>query len=164
MLPAVSSEGLVSSDTALGDWYANRITVDRQPLLLLVSSRSLLAIVTPARAIRELPDRLPGLVAERLQRLGIERELVDAEAAAIAPVRVGRTLDRSVLGSLVDFAKAIPVYLPIDGWDATVLPFVEAKLAHTPCRSSGRYQDVIWPDKATPALLEERWKRRVGHD
>jgi hypothetical protein len=34
----------VCSDTALGDWYVNRIVVDRQPLLLLVSSTSLLCL------------------------------------------------------------------------------------------------------------------------
>jgi len=29
-----------TSDTALGDWYVNRLIVDRQPLLLLVSAAS----------------------------------------------------------------------------------------------------------------------------
>ena len=57
------------SDTALGDWYVNRIVVARRPLLLLVSSRSLLPILAPAREVRGLPMRLPGLVASRLKRL-----------------------------------------------------------------------------------------------
>jgi len=42
LLPAapVSRPG----DTALGDWYVNRLVVGRQPLLLLVSSTSLLPL------------------------------------------------------------------------------------------------------------------------
>ncbi len=30
------------SETALGDWYINRIVVDRRPLLLLLSAKALL--------------------------------------------------------------------------------------------------------------------------
>jgi hypothetical protein len=40
LLP-VTETPLLASDTALGDWYVNRITVDRQPLLLVVSSVAL---------------------------------------------------------------------------------------------------------------------------
>ncbi len=38
-----------SSDTALGDWYVNRLVVDRKPLLLLVGSDALLPMLLPAR-------------------------------------------------------------------------------------------------------------------
>jgi hypothetical protein len=48
LLPAAQAVP-VRSDTALGDWYVNRIVVDRQPLLLLVSSTSLLPMIVPAR-------------------------------------------------------------------------------------------------------------------
>ncbi len=73
------------------------------------------------------------------------------------PVQVGPTQDRSVLGSLVDFAKAIPHYLPVGGWDATTLSFVEARLAQTPCRVSGRFEDTIFPELVAPQLLEAKW-------
>lgn len=147
-----------ASDTALGDWYVNRMVIDRQPLLLLLSSTSLLSIVIPARAVRNLPDRLPGIVAQRLRRLGVAADLIEPEIAAMVPVRVGPTKDRSVVGTLVDFAKNIPYYLSADGWDDTTLPFVEGRLAHTPCRLAGRGEDVIWPDLVVPALLERRWR------
>jgi uncharacterized protein DUF6933 len=149
--------GVVASDTALGDWYVNRLVVDRQPLLLVVSSRSLLSILVPARDVRALPSRLPVLVGTRLRRLGIARELIDAEVAAMDPVIVAVTQDRSVLGSMVDFAKAIPAYLPIEGWDMTTLPFIESRLAETPCRVSDRFDTAIFPDRATPELLAARW-------
>lgn len=39
------------SDTALGDWYANRLVIDRIPILLMVSSRSLLPVLIRARGV-----------------------------------------------------------------------------------------------------------------
>lgn len=91
-LPPVSADDALS-DTALGDWYVNRLVVDRQPLLLLVSSRSLLAIIEQARNLRQLPERLPGLVEQRLKRLEVEGGLIEGEVMAMHPVRVGPTRD-----------------------------------------------------------------------
>jgi len=52
----------------------------------LLSSRSLLAVLTPARAVRTLPNRLPALIAGRLQRLGVAPQVIDAEIRAMTPV------------------------------------------------------------------------------
>ena len=73
------------SDTALDDWYVNRIVVDRQPLLLLVSSIALLPMLLPARDVRGLPARLGALVAARLRRCGIDAHTIDAEQQAMRP-------------------------------------------------------------------------------
>ena len=77
--------------------------------------------------------------------------------SAMTPVLVGRTNSRSVVGSLVDFAKAIPYYLPVNEWDDTTLPFIEGRLAETPCRIAGRFEDVIFPHETAPRLLADRW-------
>src|SRR6187397_860655 len=97
-----------ASDTALGDWYVNRLVVDRQPLLILVSSTSLLPLLVPARDVQGLAGRLPALVRQRLFRLGIDSATVDAEIHAMSPVTVAPTVDRSVVGTMVDFASAVP--------------------------------------------------------
>lgn len=144
-------------DTALGDWYVNRLVVDRQTLLLLVSSTSLLAILASARDVRTLPERLPALVAARLQRVGTSETLIEAEVAAMTPVVVARTQDRSVLGTMVDFAFAVPHYLAKGGWEATALPFVESRLAETPCRAPTDRRRTIFPDQEAPTLLAARW-------
>src|SRR5438128_11352766 len=95
------------SDTALGDWYVNRIVVDRQPVLLLVSAASLLPVLLPARDVRGLPSRLALLVAARLRRCGMDERAIEAETRAMTSVVIGPTVDRSVLGIMVDFAKGI---------------------------------------------------------
>ena len=145
------------SDTALGDWYVNRITIDRQPLLLLVSSKSLLAVLTPARAVKTLPDRIGALVAHRLRRINIDEHLIRAEARAMEVAVVGRTLDRSVTGQMVDFAKAAPSYIPIGEVSDSTLRFVEDRLGETPCRCSRPYAETIWPARDAARLLAERW-------
>lgn len=157
-MPVVApSDYGVTSDTALGDWYVNRLVVDRQPLLLLVSALSLLPIVLPARDVRTLPDRLGDVVRGRLRRLGVAAKVIDAEITAMTPVTVAPTVNRSVVGIMVDFAKAIPSYLPERAWDATALPYVEAHLAETPCHASRRFEEVIFPEQKAPELLVARW-------
>src|SRR3954469_23856624 len=88
----VSAADSAQSETALGDWYVNRLTVDRQPLLLLVSARGLLPILLPARDVRTLPDRLPDVVAACLRRLGVPAAAVSAEVTAWSPSSSARQL------------------------------------------------------------------------
>lgn len=154
---SVSSPDPPPSTTALGDWYVNRFIVDRKPLLLLLSSRSLLPILLPARDLRSLPARLCDVVGQRLRRFGIDSRLIQAELAAMRPVHVAKTADRSVVGIMVDFANMTPYHLDAGAWDETTLPFAEARLTETPCFASRGNVQTVFPDQATPALLAQRW-------
>ena len=145
------------SATALGDWYVNRIVVGRQPLLLLVSSISLLAALEVARDVRSLPGRLTAVVAERLLRLGVGEDLVQAEVAAMDSVAVAKTSSRSVLGFMNDFAQAVPFYLGRQNGDVTKLFEVEKLLWETPCWASRHLSESFFPDRKTKELLEEKW-------
>jgi len=153
----VSRGAAAESTTALGDWYVNRIVVDRRPLLILVSSTSLLSILTPARDVSGLPNRLADLVEGRLRRHGVVQELVEAEIRAMSSVMIAPTIDRSVVGFMVDFAFTVPYHLERGSWDETTLPFAEAKLARTPCRAGSRRSEVLWPDRKARELLTARW-------
>ncbi len=153
----LTNDCATESDTALGDWYINRLVVDRRPLLLLLSANTLLPLLTPARDVRSIPERLPGLVSSVLRRLGVAQTLIDAEVRAMSSVCIAPTRDRSVLGILVDYAKSVPFHLEAGRWDETTLPFVEQKLAMTPWHCSGPLSDVVWPNKAAPRLLLEKW-------
>jgi len=160
LLPPAAVSG--QSDTALGDWYVNRLVVDRQPLLLLVSAASLLPILLPARDVRELPTRLAAIVATRLLRAGIEIEAVACERQAMEPVAIAPTVDRSVLGTMVDFAKAVPYYLEPGHWTRESLTLAEDRLAETPCRASQRAERVIFPDQKAPEVLRAKWLAARG--
>ena len=154
-LPPVSSSDL-SPDTALGDWYVKRMIVDRVPLLVLISSASLLPLVIRARDLRSLPERLPDLVGARLRRLGVPLELVEAELVAMSPVEVAKTVDRSVLGVLVDFGKLLYHILP-EVWNEGDFRQMEWRLAETPCFAGRGFDQVVVPKTKAPELLFARW-------
>ena len=153
--PTVSVD--VESDTALGDWYVNRIVVDRRPLLVLVSAHALLPLLIPARDVRTLPAQLPGLVAAALRRLEIAPALIAAELAAMASVGVAPTRDRSTLGVLNDTAQRVPFYLRHTDWDATTLPLIEARLVQTLWRLPKRSKEYLFSLDLVPQLLTDRW-------
>ena len=150
--PPVSSSD--PPDTALGDWFVNRFVVARRPLLLLVSSASLLAILEPARGVRSLPDRLPSLVGRRLRRLGVPDRLVRAELEAMDEVRVAPTDDRSVLGTMVDFVNQVRYYGSVaERWDESALAAVEGELGCMPCRVTRSMDATVWPEQRARELL-----------
>jgi hypothetical protein len=155
----------IESDTALGDWYVNRFVVDRRPLLLLVSSQSLLPIVVPARDVKSLPSRLARLVADRLSRLQVSPTLVEREVGAMNSVQVAKTTDRSVLGKMVDFAHMTTYILPEKHWGDAELRALDADMGSSPCRVSRSYQESFFPDRKAVELLEARWPdSRPGFD
>lgn len=156
LLPATGI-GNRTSDTALGDWYVNRIVVDRQPLVLLVSSTSLLPMLLLARNVRSLPDLLAGLVERRLIRCGVDQRAIEAEIKAMVPVAIGRTVDRSVLGIMVDFAKSVPHHLEPGHWNEGDLRSVEERLAETPCHAGRSFDRVIFPERTVPEVLNAKW-------
>ena len=153
--PAVDTQG--DSSGALGDWYVTKFVVDRRPLLMLVSSKSLLAAIEPARDVRNLPLRLASIVAARLHRLGFDQPAIEAELSAMNPVTIGVTEDRSVMGTLVEFCKLVKLRLPIDGWDEDFLPDEEDFLWATPCGVNRRFEDTIFPGEKARELLRARW-------
>ena len=146
-----------SSDTALGDWYVNRLVVDRRPLLLLVSSSSLLPVLLHARDVRSLPAKLGAIIEARLSRMGIEVSVVAAERNVMEPVRIAPTASRSVLGTVVDFAFLVSNYLDPGDWTDETLAVVADQIAQTPCRVSGPSDRTIFPRDRAPELLRAKW-------
>lgn len=122
-------------------------------------------MLAPARNVKTLPARIGEMLAVRLDRLGIEPHLIRSEVEAMSTVRVGRTMDRSVTGQLVNFAKAIPYYVPIGAAkDEAMLRLVEDKLADTPCLCGRSEAEAVWPDRDSARLLAERWsEQRTVH-
>jgi hypothetical protein len=146
-----------ASDTALGDWYVNRIVVQRQPLLLLVSAVTLLPIVMPAGDVRRIPERLPQVVRLRLQRLRVEYSWINAEVAAMSTVVVAKTASRSILGVMRDFAATVDFLRPDRDWDDMELRGLEDHLAEMPLFTSVSSRETIFPHTAAPERLRARW-------
>ena len=122
--------------TRLGDWYGNLVRFGRQQMILCTSDRSLLSVVLPAKDVRHsLPLALPGAVGSLLHGLGVPATQVRAELEAMRDVTIGKTVSRSVLGSMNDFVFAIQCRLD----DEPAVPFDELAswLSETPCSPLG---------------------------
>jgi len=73
------------------------------------------------------------------------------------PVVVAPTVDRSVLGIAVDFAKAIPHYSVSTYRGAPGLAGLEDWLAETPCHAGLSHERVVFPNRRAPELLMAKW-------
>ncbi len=91
------------STTALGDWYANIFYLERRPLILATSEKSLLSVVLPARELEETQAHLLRAAGQMLLRIGAPRQSMDQELHRMAEMVYGSTKSRTVLGSMNDF-------------------------------------------------------------
>lgn len=110
-LKAQPVEQLGSTDTVLGDWYANLVYAGRTQVVLAVSDRTLLPVVVPAREARTLVQRLGNAVEPILLSIGVPPQVVAAERHAMQLVSLGKTADRRILGSLKELAFQLEVGL-----------------------------------------------------
>jgi len=94
----------VESTTRLGDWYGNILRIGRRQHLLFISEQSRLPVVLPITQSKRLTTVFPDAVCERLAIVGITVEDIVDERARMSEIAFGRTRNRSLLGTLNDFA------------------------------------------------------------
>lgn len=124
------TEAPQGSSTALGDWYATALFWKPQ-LALLVNERTLLPVLMPLAPATTLPKRIALAVAEVLQMHGLGQDFIEREVAAMAEVRVAKTANRSVVGTMNEFAFEAEVYRDHSG--IADLFELAMRLAETPC-------------------------------
>ncbi len=103
------------STTTLGDWYGNILDIGRRQHLLFISERSRLPVVVPIREAKRLETIFSDAVCAVLATIGIDAEHIVDERSKMSEIAFGRTNNRSLLGTLNDFAfmgsKATPIGL-----------------------------------------------------
>lgn len=140
------------STAVLGDWYANLLAW-RRPHVILVNARTLVPVITPLAPAKGLTVRLPDVIADALLALGVAREFVDAERERMGEVRIAPTVDRSVVGSMNDFAFLADHrrHQAVNDFDDLNLRELSKNLAHVPC--GPLYKSHTFPDAELRALL-----------
>ena len=94
----------VESSTRLGDWYGNILRIGRRQHLLFISERSRLPVVLPITESKRLSTVFPDAVCERLSTVGVAVADIADERMRMLDSAFGRTRNRSLLGTLNDFA------------------------------------------------------------
>src|SRR5262245_43707255 len=95
---------VVESTTRLGDWYGNILRIGRRQHLLFISEKSRLPVVIPVREGRRLAEVFPDAVCRVLRHVGVAASDIADERSRMSEIAFGRTRNRSLLGTLNDFA------------------------------------------------------------
>ena len=97
--------------TALGDWYANLLIVQRQHLIMHTSDRSRLCVLTTARDMDRLTQRFTTTLRQLLHDIEIPEPLIERELRATDQMCYGLTTGtpngRRVLGTMNDMTRAL---------------------------------------------------------
>jgi hypothetical protein len=133
----------------LGDIYANLVRVGRTQLILAVSEHTLLPVLIPAAPISSVAAHVGAGVIDVLRAIDVPEEVLREEEAATNTVTISKTVNRSVVGVMVEFAKALE-----DTWEAhATLLDASLYLAGMVCMP---LRPDPFPDKATRKLFESR--------
>ncbi len=137
--------------TALGNWYANLLHIGHRQILLFVSERSRLAVITPAKESHVLNRHLKHYLTFLLELLHAEKAWIETELTQMDEVIYAKTHSRSVLGTMNDYKYQIEVYLCND----IVVPEVNIALQLSKCPAGPLgYRS---PDEVSLALLEKTY-------
>jgi hypothetical protein len=96
--------------TALGNWHAHLIYINRNQLILFVNDNSRLALITPAKDARSITSHLIERLSILLPQLGARPEWILAEAREMADTHIAASRSRSVLGTMNDYKFQIEAY------------------------------------------------------
>ena len=116
--------------TVLGNWYATALLWKPQ-VALIVNERTLLPLLMPLAPASTVIERFPSELATLLARHGGNQAFIATEVAGMSEVSVAKTANRSVVGTMNEFAFLAEVYR--QGMGTTDLLALSMRLAETPC-------------------------------
>lgn len=91
------------STTVLGDWSAIDLKIGAKQFIFCMSERGRLPVVMNAAPYANFPERLADRVAEVLLMIGVEESKARQEWRGMREYVLGKTDDRSVLGTMKQF-------------------------------------------------------------
>lgn len=94
---------LPSPTTTPGNWYAHALFWTPQ-VALLINERTLLPVLMPLAPAATLASRFPTHLAVVLRGLGVNAQVIASEVEAMSDVVVAKTGNRSVVGTMNEFA------------------------------------------------------------
>jgi hypothetical protein len=139
---------------ALGDWYANILFTRSGHYVIVESERSRLPVLVSARDLPNFPSRFLQTLSEVLDDLGVPTHQIEREVEAMHPLHFGKTMNKSVLGTLNDHAFLAKLWLApgdLSIYDVTL------RLAEVPCQPL----ESKFPYKETRKLLANPRKFEV---
>ena len=143
-------EAVETPSTALGNWYATALFW-RPQAALFVNERTLLPVFVPLAPAAKVAKRLPDQLGRVLDALDVPIEFTLQETAAMESANFAKTANRSVVGSMNDFAFLAEHYLA-GGFPHHLLG-LSLRMAGTPCGPLRKRHG--FPDRELLALVDE---------
>jgi hypothetical protein len=131
--------------TILGDWYANILFYRPHHVVLCVSERTLLPVLVASAPLKTFAPRMRDAAVELLRAIEVPEERIEAEAAQMETAILTTTDNKTVVGSMNDFSRALDHYMG----SGLSLPAIARRLADTPCGPL----DMGSPDRMTRACM-----------
>lgn len=132
----------------LGDWYATDLGW-RPGMALFVNEPTLLPVLVPLAPAKTLGPRFVDQLAVILDAHGCPPAFIDAEIEHAGVQTWAKTMNRSLVGMLVEFAFIADRHRQVRGTPDPIA--LSIKLAGTPC--SPLYKTHTFPDRALAALV-----------
>lgn len=133
----------------LGDWYATFLPWRPHQAALLANERTLLPLLMPLAPAATFLDRFPDELSALLEAHHIPASVIAVEVAAARNARLATTVNRSLLGSMKEFAFLAETHRA-EGASIDLLE-LSLTLSRTPC--SPLYNRHVSPDREVAALL-----------
>jgi hypothetical protein len=115
---------------ALGNWYATALFW-KPHVALLVNERTLLPVLIALAPAATLTARFTDYLATILAEHGVNQKFITTEVAAMSEVSMAKTANRSVVGTMNEFAFLAEGYR--EHMETTDLVALAMRLADTPC-------------------------------
>lgn len=140
-----------ASTGRLGDWYATYLPWRPRQVALLVNERTLLPLLIPLAPAATFLDRFPDELHALLEAHHLQAPTIAAEVAAARTARLATTRNRSLIGSMNEFAF-LAEHHHAETADTDLLE-LSLTLSRTPC--SPLYNRHVSPDRELAALLDK---------
>lgn len=138
-----------NSTGKLGDWYCADIQLSKRQFILAVSGTTRLAVLMTAAPYSDFPARLPLAIAQVLKAFKIPQGIIDQEISSADEIALGKTDNRSVLGSLNDYCSNLRFLADSGQLDLSNLINVSAWLSSIP----SLVMEAVFPYEATRELF-----------
>lgn len=152
----------MASSARLGDWYAKDFRLGRKHFIMCVSSTTRLGVVLPAAPYQSFYERLKDGVSHLLNHFKINDKEIQEELDQMDSVSWGKTINRSILGTLVDYVKSLEYY-PVDYITRLDPLQLSIKISGTPCVADNTFPEQelskMFSEKANNILIFPRAKK-----
>lgn len=157
----VSATALSASetDTGLGEWHANFITVARRTMLLFMHNPTRFSFIVPevkAADYKRFDELFHKGLLNTMQAMGYREELMCAAAERHDAIQLDSKTDRSILGSLNQIGQGLEHTVWHDGYEAVIEDFWyhSARLCDRPASTKGmKMGEALFPAKKMQQYL-----------